>query len=215
MILVPYDEYMKTKQVTASAKKIQPTKDDQNTGCEDKNHHEAKQDITYVEKIQPTEDGKRTRIEDKIEHVKEDVKNIDDQKKLSDELIISAIPLYLKKKALALLMFLKKSAITWSNSGELVYEGTPIAYSNICDLIKDSIKQYKNFNPVGLDSFYRLLAEKDIPPHLILNDKRRNTVEYYKMYPKFSTPPTVNNKKIKKSGVEKRPSAEIDWLIFR
>ena len=93
---------------------------------------------------------------------------------LSDEMIVRGIPKNMKTRAQALLARLKEreDAITWDDRGQVILKGTLIPKSNISDLISDAMRFRKHFNPVGVQKFYDVLYDINIPKDLVRNEKR-------------------------------------------
>ena len=93
---------------------------------------------------------------------------------LSDEMIVRGIPKNMKTRAQALLARLKEreDAITWDERGQVILKGDLIPKSNISDLISDAMRSRKHFNPVGVQKFYDVLYEINVPKDLVRNEKR-------------------------------------------
>ena len=93
---------------------------------------------------------------------------------LSDEMIVRGIPKNMKTRAQALLDRLKEreDAITWDERGQVILKGTLIPKSNISDLISDAMRSRKHFNPVGVQQFYDMLYEINVPKDLVRNERR-------------------------------------------
>ena len=93
---------------------------------------------------------------------------------LSDEMIVRGIPKNMKTRAQALLARLKEreDAITWDDRGQVILKGALIPKSNISDLISDAMRSRKHFNPVGVQKFYDVLYEINIPKDFVRNEKR-------------------------------------------
>ena len=93
---------------------------------------------------------------------------------LSDEMIVRGIPKNMKTRAQALLARLKEreDAITWDERGQVILRGDLIPKSNISDLISDAMRSRKHFNPVGVQQFYDVLYEINVPKDLVRNEKR-------------------------------------------
>ena len=106
-----------------------------------------------------------------------------DVESLSDEMIVRGIPKNMKTRAQALLARLKEreDAITWDDRGQVILNGTLIPKSNISDLISDAMRFRKHFNPVGVQKFYNVLNEINIPKDLVRNEKRWNKEEKEKV----------------------------------
>ena len=114
---------------------------------------------------------------------KEDSTPYRDVESLSDEMIVRGIPKNMKTRAQALLDRLKEreDAITWDDRGQVILKGTLIPKSNISDLISDAMRSRKHFNPVGVQKFYNVLYEINIPKDLVRNEKRWNKEEEEKV----------------------------------
>ena len=93
---------------------------------------------------------------------------------LSDEMIVRGIPKNMKTRAQALLAHLKEreDAITWDERGQVILKGDLIPKSNISDLISDAMRSRKHFNPVGVQQFYDVLYEINVPKDLVRNERR-------------------------------------------
>jgi hypothetical protein len=111
----------------------------------------------------------------------EKLDNNDNNKKKNDnnlieEGIISSIPKYLQNRARTLLEYIKNyTDLSWNIKGEIITDGTVVHSSHIVDLLKDSLTDYKDFSPVGIDEFYRKL--KGVPLSLIYNKSRRANLQ--------------------------------------
>ncbi len=95
-----------------------------------------------------------------------------DKKIYHEELILSTIPKKMKHKAMALLAFIKNTPISWNEQLEVTEP--PIPKSNICDLLKATLWQYKDYTPVGLQIFIKALASYNVPETLIQHSCRIN-----------------------------------------
>ena len=106
-----------------------------------------------------------------------------DVESLSDDMIVRGIPKNMKTRAQALLARLKEreDAITWDDMGQVFLNGTLIPKSNISDLISDAMRSRKHFNPVGVQKFYNVLNEINIPKDLVRNEKRWGEAEKKKV----------------------------------
>ena len=103
----------------------------------------------------------------------EEIKDDPESNMLDKEMIIQTMPKMYRSKGQALLNFIEKgNVLSWNEKGELVHNGSVIPNSNIADLVKDAMREYKNFNPIGKDEFYKGLAQSNIP--LLLIDNRSN-----------------------------------------
>ena len=93
---------------------------------------------------------------------------------ISTEMIVRSIPKSMKKRAEALLAHLKEREyiITWDEMGQVLLNGVLIPKSNITDLVSDAMRYRKNFNPVGVQEFYKVLKEMNIPKDIVQNERR-------------------------------------------
>ena len=93
---------------------------------------------------------------------------------LSLEMIVRGIPKTMKTRAEALLEHLKQreDVITWDDKGQVLLNGVLIPKSNISDLISDAMRSRKHFNPVGVQEFYKVLNEINVPKDLVRNERR-------------------------------------------
>lgn len=97
------------------------------------------------------------------------------------ELIVKILPKLYRNKARALLAYIQKSKVlNWLENGELVFEGKTIHNSHISDLIKYSMKLYKNFKPKGYEEFYLGLAKINIPEGILGNEELKDGVRELK-----------------------------------
>ena len=96
--------------------------------------------------------------------------------------IVESVPPTMKSRARQLDKKLKenKDLITWDDKAQLVYEGTPVAGSNVIDLVNDALRHRKNFNPRGWRLFAKLLSDVNIPEGIFRNENRLETIRDYK-----------------------------------
>ena len=73
-----------------------------------------------------------------------------------------------KKRSKGSLLLHYLENIQWKKNGEVVYKQKVIPNSNIITLITHAIQNNKS-KPVGMKSFYKILAKANIPSKLILN----------------------------------------------
>ena len=102
---------------------------------------------------------------------------------LSVEMIVRGIPKTMKTRAEALLAHLKErgDVITWDDMGQVLVDGVLIPKSNISDLVSDAMRSRKHFNPVGVQQFYDILHEINVPKDLVRNEKRWDEPEKKKV----------------------------------
>ena len=78
--------------------------------------------------------------------------------------ILGSLPLTLRSKAKIILDHLRKhTRLQWNSRGEIIVDGKLITGSNIIDLIKVQLKDYKSFHPVGEDVFSQLVLKSNVP----------------------------------------------------
>ena len=93
---------------------------------------------------------------------------------MSIEMIVRSIPKSMKKRAEALLAHLKEreDVITWDDMGQVLLNGVLIPRSNITDLVSDAMRPRKNFNPIGVHEFYKVLKDINVPKDIVRNEQR-------------------------------------------
>ena len=94
--------------------------------------------------------------------------------------------------------------VSWNSKGEVILKGTLIPGSNIVDLIKVHMKDYKDFRPVGKDAFGELLIELNVPTSLLAASARHQIG-------KGSLPPPPGIP-VKRKVPEKIVSGKAKWL---
>ena len=117
------------------------------------------------------------------------------------ENILESIPATMKSRALQLVKKLKanKDIVGWNDHGQMIFEGRTIPGTNVIDLVNDSLRQRKNFNPAGWQLFAKALRCMNMPEGIIRNEERLNMVKEYRTKPsdtpQTSSPfPTVTGK---------------------
>ena len=137
--------------------------------------------------------------------------DIQDIQPLSDEMILISLPQQHRKKVIGLLSFIKSSPsqiIQWNEKGEIIYKGQVVEKSNIIDLLRDTMRTYKGFNPVGNKQFYNALAEINVPLGNIANANQRTRLFQLKSNGHETiTPAEVTSSANKKTEVHKDDSA--------
>ena len=68
------------------------------------------------------------------------------------ENLTTLFPNPLRAKARALLTYIRPY-VTWNEKGEVTISGEEIPNSNIIDLVKAVLQDYKNFRPSGVEQF--------------------------------------------------------------
>jgi len=90
------------------------------------------------------------------------------------ESVVSSFPKKLKSRARSLLTYISPS-VTWNAKGEVTIEGVNIPGSNIVDLVKVQLKDYKDLHPIGLDKFSDILKDINVPLSLLTSSRRVQT----------------------------------------
>lgn len=100
---------------------------------------------------------------------------------LSRDSVLAAIPKHSRRDAQAILQHIERAPdIAWDDKGQLVVKGETVLRSHITDLLKDAFYKYKNWEAEGASTFYRALAESNLPAGLVHNPERRALLERYK-----------------------------------
>ena len=96
--------------------------------------------------------------------------------------IMDSVPATMKSRARQLIKKLKGSedVIGWNKQGQMMFKGRPIPGTNIVDLVNDSLRQRKNFNPEGWELFSKALGHLNVPEGVVRNENRLALVREYK-----------------------------------
>ena len=126
------------------------------------------------------------------------------QKRLSQDIenLIPLFPKTLQARARALLTYILPY-ITWNEKGEVAISGEFIPNSNIVDLIRGQLKDYRAFRPSGVDKFEILFKDINVPLSL-LTLSRREQIGQGKIPP----PPGIAVKN--QAVITKKP--KVKWL---
>jgi len=131
--------------------------------------------------------------------------SIPDQETTTDRLsegeILDSVPKASKTLAKSMITRLKANQehITWNDKGEIAVNGHEIPGSNIIDLINDQLRDRKNFDPTGWETFTESLSKINMPKYLMRNERRKSHILQLHNSPsssatpsteKFSFPPT-------------------------
>lgn len=87
------------------------------------------------------------------------------------EKLLLSFPRTLQGRARALLTYIVPH-LSWNAIGEVVIAGEKIPKSNIVDLVKVQLKEYKDFRPAGLEQFNLLLRDINVPLSLLTTSRR-------------------------------------------
>ena len=102
--------------------------------------------------------------------------------------VLDTVPKSLQAKARRLMEHLKRN-VTWSERGEIVHEGVPIAGSNAVDLVHDLLRKRKTDAPTGWRSLAKQLRTVNIPMELIGNVARRTYIQTDSLSRRSATTP--------------------------
>lgn len=87
--------------------------------------------------------------------------------------LLTSLPLSLRSRAKVLLNHLNKhTSLQWNDKGEIIVDGKVVTGSNIIDLIKVQLKDYKSFHPIGAEVFSRLVQESNVPQSVLTQARR-------------------------------------------
>ena len=110
-----------------------------------------------------------------FQHVAEDKEKRTDCQALTpraSECLIEQFPKTMRNRVSTLLLYIQPH-VTWNDKGEVTIEDKWIPGSNIVDLIKVHLKDYKNFQPVGKEALGNLLSELNVPASLLAPSVRQ------------------------------------------
>ena len=134
--------------------------------------HENDSNTTQSDRREP-EEQTVTRVEDKV-HIDPEVEGeVASGKELSSniEKVIPLFPKSVRGRAHALLTYIAPY-VSWDDTLEVTVSGVKIPHSNIVDLIKVHLKEYKDFCPVGAEKFGELLKNINAPQSLLTRSRR-------------------------------------------
>ena len=103
-------------------------------------------------------------------------KKEEEERELSDDIIVRGIPKTMRTRASALLERLKArpDVISWDDMGQVKIDGVFIPKSNISDLISNAMRSRKNFNPIASQEFFNVLNNLNVPRDLVRNEESMN-----------------------------------------
>ena len=139
--------------------------------------------------------------------------------------VMKSVPKIYKAGARQLLDKIKEhqDVLHWNDKGELLYETKPIPGSHLVDLVNDTLRHRKGFEPVGWSVFARGLARMNVPENLVRNPQRQSAIREFKARVRDETPnspsrwlpsPPVTVSPVKKQrrrNASPRPEA-VRWL---
>ena len=114
-------------------------------------------------------------------------------------------PKYMHNRLLTLLTYIQPH-VSWNDKGEVTVQERQIPGSNIVDLIKVHLKDYKDFQPVGKEAFGKILSELNVPVSLLAPSARQQSGSG-----NFPPPPGIP---LKRTHLEDsyRPKEKVKWL---
>ena len=97
----------------------------------------------------------------------------EEERELSDDVIVRGIPKTMRTRAIALLERLKarSDVISWDDTGQVKIDGVFIPKSNISDLISSAMRSRKYFDPVASQEFFNVLNNINVPKDLVRNEE--------------------------------------------
>ena len=114
-------------------------------------------------------------------------------------------PKYMQNRLLTLLTYIQP-CVSWNDKGEVTIQERQIPGSNIVDLIKVHLKDYKGFQPVGKEAFGKFLSELNVPVSLLAPSARQQSGSG-----NFPPPPSIplNGTHLEDSF---QPKEKVKWL---
>ena len=96
--------------------------------------------------------------------------------------VMKSVPKLYKSGARQLLDKIKENqnVLHWNEKGELLYENKPMSGSHLVDLVNDTLRHRKGFEPVGWSVFARGLARMNIPENIVRNPQRQSAIREFK-----------------------------------
>ena len=106
--------------------------------------------------------------------------------------VMKSVPKIYKAGARQFLDKIKEhqDVLHWNDKGELLYETKPIPGSHLVDLVDDTLRHRKGFEPVGWSVFARGLARMNVPENLLRNPQRQRAIHDFKARVRDETPNT-------------------------
>ena len=140
--------------------------------------------------------------------------------------VIKSVPKLYKTGARQLLDKIKENrdVLHWNDKGELMYENKPISGSHMVDLVNDTLRHRKGFEPVGWLVFARGLARMNVPENIVRNSQRQSAIQEFKARVReetpesptrwLPTPPTTSSGPVKKQRrrVDSPRPQPVRWL---
>ena len=118
------------------------------------------------------------------------------------ETLISRFPKSMQNRVRRVLEYIQPQ-VTWNDKGEVSIRDQDIPGSNIVDLLKVHLKDYKDFYPVGKVAFRMLMCELNVPMSLLASSARQQSGRGY-----LPPPPGIPSKHPEEVPVQKK----VKWL---
>lgn len=96
------------------------------------------------------------------------------KKKINDRIIESVPPAMRRRAKLLLDMLQDHPNLSWDEHGTVIMNEKPLEGTNIIDLVNDTIRQRKQFEPKGWQTFSKALKDVNVPQDIVGNKKRWN-----------------------------------------
>ena len=137
--------------------------------------------------------------------------------------VMKSVPKLYKAGARQLLDKIKehRDVLNWNEKGELMYENKPITGSHVVDLVNDTLRHRKGFEPVGWSVFARGLARMNVPENIVRNPQRQSAIREFKARVSeetpdspsrwLPTPPSTSSPVKRRRAASPRPQA-VRWL---
>ena len=104
--------------------------------------------------------------------------------------VMKSVPTVYKAGARQLLDKIKEhqDVLNWNEKGELMYENKPMTESHVVDLVNDTLRHRKRFEPMGWSVFVRRLAQMNVPENIVRNPQRQSAIWEFKVRVREETP---------------------------
>ena len=148
MVLLPYDRYQRLLSTSTSLDNVSPSE--------------------YS--TQPTDEQTQKESHSELAPTNETLAEPTDR---TEDLILQFTK-SMRPSVRNLLRYLQPHLL-WDDKGEVTIDQHPIPGSNIVDLLKVYLKDYKDFQPVGKNAFGRLLENINVPRSLLASSARHSS----------------------------------------
>ena len=179
-VLLPYDRYQRLLTGTVTDKTSMQTTD---------------QDHASQHRVEDTTD-----VDEHTSHHQTEIPR-------ASETFTQHFPKSMQNRMRSLLVYIQPH-VSWNDKGEVTIEDKQIPGSNIVDLVKVHLKDYKNFQPLGKEAFGKLLSELNVPVSLLAQSARQQQKGSGSNIP---PPPGIP---LKQNNSEQTlpPSKKVKWL---